>query len=89
MPGERNGQVREVAFYVRAMKNGEMPKAPVVAQTLVRQFMEALGVSADGLRRNRWIIDHEPVEQEAVRADDTDRASARSRLRSIAGGAAS
>jgi hypothetical protein len=29
--------------------------------------MDGLGISATGLRTNRWVIDHEPVEQRSPR----------------------
>lgn len=76
---EENGQAREVALYVRAMAVAEAPKAPAVARTLVRQYMDDLGVSLPGLRRHRWIIDTaaEPAKRAAVAG-----VSARDRLKS-------
>lgn len=85
-----NGQDREVAFYVRAMRNAEAPKASVAAQTLVRQFMEGLGLSVPGLRANRWIIDdQEPEQSQVTRPNDPDRASAKARFKTLEGGASS
>lgn len=54
---ERQGQELEVALYVRSMVAAEMPGATVAARTLVRQQMEALGISIPGLLRNRWKIE--------------------------------
>ena len=53
---EHNGWELEVALYVRAIVAAERVKASADSRRLVRQFMEGLGISADGLRRNRWII---------------------------------
>jgi hypothetical protein len=53
---ERNGQEVEVAVYVRSLALAEDQRAPVNARTLVRQQMEALGISVPGLQRNRWRI---------------------------------
>jgi hypothetical protein len=64
---ERNGQAIEVALYVRTFVRAEAPRAPVDARRLVRQFMDGLGISATGLRTNRWVIEHEPVEQRSPR----------------------
>lgn len=53
---EANGQLVEVALYVRSLKDAEKPKASVAIRTLVKQQQEALGISLPGLARNRWII---------------------------------
>jgi hypothetical protein len=53
---ERNGQVEEVALYVRALAVAQEPEASTASRTLVRQMQEALGVSLPGLARNRWRI---------------------------------
>jgi hypothetical protein len=70
---ERNGWEGEVALYVRTLALAEhstgrsvplaLVRQVVSSRTLVRQFLESLGISGDGLRRNRWIIDHdaEPI----------------------------
>lgn len=58
---EANGQVLEVAMFVRTVKDAEKPKGSVASRTLVRQQMETLGLSLPGLARNRWIIDQEPA----------------------------
>lgn len=57
---EANGQVREVALYVRALRVAEMPKAAVAARMLVMRHMDALGLTVAGLRMSRWIIAAEP-----------------------------
>jgi hypothetical protein len=71
---EKNGWEAEVALYVRTLAFAEHTKAPMVSRTLVRQFMEGLGISGDGLRRNRWIIDAEQAPaQEIAEAPASDK----------------
>jgi hypothetical protein len=45
-----------VAMYVRALAAAEQLKASVPARTLVRQFMDDLGLTAGGMARNGWRI---------------------------------
>lgn len=82
---ERAGQELEVALFVRAVKDAEASDAPVAVRTLVRQQMEALGVSVPGMLRNRWRIAEADsgADDEADDADDP-----RNRLTVVAGGAA-
>lgn len=81
---ERNGQDLEVAIYVRSLVDAESPKATVAARTLVRQQMEALGLSVPGLLRNRWKIAADEV---AERRQERQGAGARERLKALDGGA--
>lgn len=81
---ERQGQELEVALYVRSLVTAEAHNAPTNTRTLVRQQMEALGISVPGMLRNRWRI--EEVEPEAEETGDED--DPRSRLTVVAGGAA-
>ena len=53
---ERNGGVLEVALYVRRLAEAELPDAATNLATLVKQMMEGLGISHDGLTKRRWII---------------------------------
>lgn len=53
---ERQHQQLEVALYVRAVAEAEKAEASVAARNLVKQLMEALGISQPGLLRNRWKI---------------------------------
>lgn len=82
---EANGQVAEVALYVRSLKDAERPKATVAARTLVRQQMDALGLTIPGLRVNRWIIAGEAA-QHVDRHSASGAASAKERLKIVAGG---
>lgn len=79
---ERNGQEVEVALYVRSLRMAEMPKAPTISRTLVKQQQEALGLSLPGLARNRWRIEH----VEAAAPPAAVGRSARDRFRVVTGG---
>jgi hypothetical protein len=86
---EELGVQREVALFVRTLRRAESPKAPAQLTTLVRQFMDALGISVDGMLRKRWqIADAATTTVQSTRNDDPDRASAKARFRSIPGGIA-
>ena len=84
---ERQGQEVEVALYVRSLVGAEKADAPVALRTLVRQQMEALGVSVPGMLRNRWRIADVDLEHDD---DDVDGEvdDVRSRLTVVAGGGA-
>lgn len=53
---ESTGAALEVALYVRRLVEAEKPDAPTNLGTLVKQLMEGLGISQDGLARRRWRI---------------------------------
>ena len=64
---ERDGSVLEVALYVRRLAEAEDRGAPTNLSTLVKQMMEGLGISQDGLARRRWkIAPAAPVEPAPV-----------------------
>lgn len=84
---EANRSEREVALYVRALRLAENPRAATNLRTLVRQYMDGLGVSDDGMLRKRWRIE-EVAAQASVRTDDTDSSTVRARFQSITGGIA-
>jgi len=81
---ESNGQMVEVALYVRSLKDAEKPKATVAARTLVRQQQDALGLTIPGLRANRWIIAGEAVAQHVDRSTTPPASSAKARLKLVA-----
>jgi hypothetical protein len=83
---DENGQHREVALYVRAFAVAEEAGASVSARLLVMRQLDALGLTTSGLRANRWIIDA-GQDQKVKRSDDPDRAGAKSRFKTIEGGA--
>lgn len=53
---ERLGQQIEVAMFVRKLGEAELPKASVELQKVVRQYLDSLGLSVQGMLRNRWKI---------------------------------
>jgi hypothetical protein len=53
---EQLGMSFEAASYVRLLATAELPDAPVVAWTQVKQFAESLGLSVSGMQRNRWTV---------------------------------
>ena len=85
---EANGQEREVALYVRSVRDAERPNAPTAARVLVRGLATDLGLNIPGLRSNRWIIEDAPAQRQVTQPDDPDRASAKSRFKTLDGGAA-
>ncbi|MFF7310546.1 hypothetical protein [Streptomyces sp. NPDC008137] len=76
----------EVALFVRALAHAEQPDAKVDLQRIVRQYLDSLGLSVQGMLRNRWKIgpaaevatSPEPAAEPAPR-----RPSARDRLRVV------
>jgi hypothetical protein len=82
---ERCGQELEVALYVRAVVKAEKHDAPTNTRTLVRQLMEALGVSIPGMLRNRWKIEDTSAMADEFEDEDDD---VRNRLTVVSGGAA-
>lgn len=81
---ERNGQVEEVAMYVRSLVAAEALDASTAARTLVKQQQEALGLSLPGMLRLRWKIGEPEAKQASQRPERTS--SARSRFKVINGG---
>lgn len=77
---ERNGQELEVAIFVRTLIDAELPSARAATRTLVRQQMEALGISLPGLQRNRWRIAEMP------KTEDTAKTPRRAGLKVVKGG---
>lgn len=87
---ERLGQHHEVALFVRTLAEAEAPGAPLGAQRLVRSYLDSLGLSVQGMLRNRWRIvgdTTEPVKAPAAPAP-ARRSSARSRLKVVPHGEA-
>jgi hypothetical protein len=58
---EHNCQELEVALYVRTLVEAEFTLATPAMRTLVRQQMDALGLTVPGLQRNRWSIAKDEV----------------------------
>jgi hypothetical protein len=85
---EADGQTLEVALFVRAVVVAEGRKATAADRTVVLRHMDGLGLTQGGLAKNRWIIDGRPREQKVKPTDGPDRTSAKSRFKTIEGGAA-
>jgi hypothetical protein len=84
---ELDGQHLEVALYVRSVVVAEGDKAGASDRAIVLRHMAELGITQGGLAKNRWIIDGQPQEQ-VKSADGPSRTSAKSRFKTIEGGAA-
>lgn len=81
---ERLDQRYEVAMFARNLARAEKRDASIELQKVVRQYLDSLGLSVQGMLRNRWKI-AEPVARPAAAARTAKaaaprRASARSRL---------
>lgn len=82
---ERHQQHDLVALYVRRFVEAEQRGSAVNLSTLVRQMADSLGLTSDGLARNRWrIVKDEVAERRAARS--SGRKSARERLKAVPGG---
>lgn len=82
---EQASQELEVALFVRSLVKAEALDASTSIRTLVKQQMEALGISVPGMLRNRWRIG-QPVSPEDETLDEGD--DVRGRLSVVTGGAA-
>lgn len=82
---EELGQHLEVAMYVRCLAEAERIDGRIDIKKLARQYMDSLGLSVQGMLRNRWKV------APAAEVDDTvvpaapapRRPSARDRLRVV------
>jgi hypothetical protein len=85
---ERLGLHYEVALYVRRLAEAEIHDSRVNLSTLVRQMADSLGLTAPGMRANRWRITSEDTGEHAEGrpAGRTSRSSSRSRLKVVSGG---
>lgn len=83
---EANHQEIEVAMFIRSLVDAESPTATTASRTLVRQQMEALGLTVPGLRANRWIIGDAPASGRTFKATGTNGPSAKDRLKVLDGG---
>lgn len=87
---EELGQHLEVALFVRCLAEAEQPGAKVDVRKLARQYLDSLGLSVQGMLRNRWKISPgNPAAAEAALEDDVPetpaprRASARDRMKVV------
>jgi hypothetical protein len=81
------GQELEVAFFVRKMCEAELPRASVELRKSIRQDFDSLGLSVQGMLRNRWKIAPavEKPEPGSPPAAPVKRKSSRSRLTVVPG----
>ena len=82
---ERMGQLYEVAMCVRMLARAEQPKSSIELQKVVRQYFDSLGLSTQGMLRNRWRLTDSAPTEPAKNAKTTPRRSTRSRLTVIDG----
>ena len=83
---ERRGWEVQVALYVRTLRQAASPKASGSTTTNLLRQMVNLGLTDDGLARNKWIVDDgPPAAAPAPRRPASS--SARDRLALLRGGA--
>ncbi|MEV6450929.1 hypothetical protein AB0M75_06440 [Streptomyces anulatus] len=84
---EQLGQVLEVALFVRTLAETEQPDSKVEARKLARQYMESLGLTVQGMLRNRWkivtAVDADADEDDDEALDPPVRRSARDRMKVV------
>ncbi|MER7874841.1 hypothetical protein ABTY63_14960 [Streptomyces solisilvae] len=89
---EELGQHFEVALFVRCLAEAEQPDAKVDVRKLARQYLDSLGLSVQGMLRNRWKITpgSEPAQAPASALEDGEspapaprRRSARDRMKVV------
>ncbi|HEX4099421.1 MAG TPA: hypothetical protein VHY21_02600 [Pseudonocardiaceae bacterium] len=83
---ERLDQRYEVAMFVRQLGRAEQPMASVELQKVVRQYLDSLGLSVQGMLRNRWriVAAVQQAEGQPAAPARARRASSRSRLKVVA-----
>ncbi len=83
---ERLGQLYEVAMCVRMLARAEAPRSSVELQKVVRQYFDSLGLTTQGMLRNRWRIEQPEPVKTPVTAAARKRSSSRSRLSVVVDG---
>ncbi|GHF73996.1 hypothetical protein [Streptomyces thermodiastaticus] len=85
---EAMGQHDEVAMYVRCFVEAERIDGRIDIKKLVRQYADSLGLSTQGMLRNRWKVARATADQApaAAAAPAPRRRSARDRLKVVPGG---
>jgi hypothetical protein len=84
------GQALEVALFVRLLVAAEQPDAKTELIKTLRQYLDSLGLSVQGMLRNRWKIAPEVADAEPEPSNPAPprRRSARDRLKVVAAGGA-
>lgn len=80
---EALGQEWEVAFFVRKLVEAERPRASVELRKSIRQDLDSLGLSVQGMLRNRWQIASSAEPEAPTKNAHGKRKSARDRLRVV------
>lgn len=81
---EELGQELEVAFFVRKLVEAEQPKASVELRKSIRQDFDSLGLSVQGMLRNRWKITEDAKDKpEETQDKPGGRKSSRDRMRVV------
>lgn len=83
---EELGQAIEVALFVRTLAEAERPDSRTDVKKVVRTYLDSLGLSVQGMLRNRWkivaaaadVVDQDEPEEELPR-----RRSARDRMKVV------
>lgn len=83
---ERNHSEWEVAFFVRRLVQAEGHSSSSQNATLVRQQMDSLGLTAPGMRSNRWKLSTDQLGERRLERPSLvpDRASSRNRVKKAA-----
>lgn len=76
-------QTIEVAMFVRKLCEAEQPKASVELQKVVRQYLDSLGLSVQGMLRNRWKIEDSAEAGPLPAVTSPTKPSAKDRLRVV------
>jgi len=81
---EALNQEYEVALFVRTLALVEQPEAKTDLQRVVRGYLDSLGLSVQGMLRNRWKVAPAVEEEEPEKPVEAPRRpSARDRLRVV------
>ncbi|MFE4717841.1 hypothetical protein ACFRLW_15705 [Streptomyces sp. NPDC056728] len=77
----------EVASYVRLLARAEAPRSSAIIWGQVKMVAESLGLSANGMARNRWTVGkvEEDADAGTTQAAVTSVASLRGRLKAVSG----
>lgn len=83
------GQALEVALAVRTLAEAEQADARIDIKKMVRPYLDSLGLTVQGMLRNRWKIappTDEPAVDSSAAVAPVRRPSARDRLRVVPSG---
>ncbi|MET9516400.1 hypothetical protein [Streptomyces sp. NPDC002994] len=83
---EELGQELEAALFVRTLAEAEQADARVDVKKMVRPYLDSLGLSVQGMLRNRWKIARLADEPAEPAAPAVRRPSARDRLKVVPNG---